>query len=161
MIWLEPVMQLANLIRGAHRCIEDFIAQRVKASGLSVEQYRILETLHQSDGRSMGSLAAELFVDSPTLTKIVDRMVTSSLVYRAPDASDRRKVLIYKAQKGTQVFQSLSSIDAELQSYLMRDLGRADLEHLTRTLESLLESSQTGQMQQAQPSGANAIGASG
>ncbi|MFC2967058.1 MarR family winged helix-turn-helix transcriptional regulator [Acidimangrovimonas pyrenivorans] len=139
-------MHLSNLIRGVHRCVEDFIAQRVKAAGLSVEQYRILEALHQSDGRSMGSLAAALFVDAPTLTKIVDRMVTSSLVYRAPDSNDRRKVLLYTAQKGAQVFMDLSSIETDLHAHLERELGRSDLGHLTRTLHRILESGPAGQV---------------
>lgn len=139
-------MHLSNLIRGVHRCVEDFIAQRIKASGLSVEQYRILEALHQNDGRSMGSLAAALFVDAPTLTKIVDRMVTSSLVYRAPDSNDRRKVLLYKAQKGAQVFKGLSSIESDLHAHLEQELGRSDLDHLTRTLHAILDSGTGGQV---------------
>ncbi|WP_102223695.1 MarR family winged helix-turn-helix transcriptional regulator [Acidimangrovimonas sediminis] len=152
-------MHLSNLIRGAHRCVEDFIAQRVKASGLSVEQYRILAALHDSDGRSMSSLATTVFVDSPTMTKIVDRMVTSSLVYRAPDSTDRRKVLIYKAQKGAQVFKSLSSIETELQSHLEQELGRSDLEHLMGTLHSILESTQADDAPALAPANLGSIGA--
>lgn len=132
-------MQLTNLVRGVHRNVEEFIAQRIKAVGLSVEQYRILEALTQTDGRSMGSLAAVVFVDSPTLTKIVDRMVSSALVYRAPDANDRRKVLIYRARRGSQIFQSLSGIEAELQAELARVLGDEGLEQLTGGLRKLLE----------------------
>lgn len=152
-------MQLSNLFRGVHRCVEDFIAQRIKASGLSVEQYRVLEALHENDGRSMGSLASAVFVDSPTLTKIVDRMVTSSLVYRAPDTNDRRKVLIYKAQKGAQVFRGLSSIEAELRAHLERELGRGDLDQLTSALSAILEKSHTDQAQATPRPAPGGIGA--
>lgn len=132
-------MRFSNLVRGVHRNVEDFIAQRIKAAGLSVEQYRVLEALTQTDGRSMGSLASVVFVDSPTLTKIVDRMVSSALVYRAPDANDRRKVLIYRARRGAQIFESLSGIEAELQAELARVLGEDGLEDLTAGLTRLLD----------------------
>ncbi|GHE01178.1 MarR family transcriptional regulator [Defluviimonas sp. 20V17] len=132
-------MRFSNLVRGVHRNVEEFIAQRIKAVGLSVEQYRILEALTQTDGRSMGSLAAVVFVDSPTLTKIVDRMVSSGLVYRAPDANDRRKVLIYRARRGAQIFESLSGVEAELQAELARVLGDEGLERLTAGLKRLLD----------------------
>lgn len=132
-------MHLSNLVRGVHRSVEEFIAERIKDAGLSVEQYRILEALTQTDGRSMGSLAAAVFVDSPTLTKIVDRMVSSALVYRAPDANDRRKVLIYRARRGAEIFDALSGIEAELRAEFARALGEAGLSRFTEALQQVLD----------------------
>lgn len=153
-------MQLSNLIRGVHRHVEDFIAQRIKDSGLSVEQYRVLEVLAQGEGRAMSALATAVFVDSPTLTKIVDRMVMSSLVYRAPDINDRRKVLIYTAQKGAQVFKGLSSIEEELRAHLAELLGPQQLELFARTARRILSDDEDDQAQTAAPAAGDTLGAS-
>ena len=49
----------------------------------------------------MGELAEAVLLNHPTLTKMVDRMVSDALVYRVQDADDRRKVLmLFRSRQG-------------------------------------------------------------
>jgi hypothetical protein len=48
----------------------------------------------------MGELAELVLLNHPTLTKMIDRMVSDSLVYRVQDADDRRKVLMFSSDRG-------------------------------------------------------------
>jgi DNA-binding MarR family transcriptional regulator len=41
------------------------------------------------------------------LTKIVDKLVNDSLVYRKPDRNDRRKVLVYRSKRGNELYTKL------------------------------------------------------
>ena len=55
----------------------------------------------------MGELAEAVLLNHPTwiLAKMVDRMVSDSLVYRLQDADDRRKVLMFSSDCGKTLTQ--------------------------------------------------------
>nr|WP_286181434.1 MarR family transcriptional regulator [Rhizobium sp. ICMP 5592] len=107
--------------------------------GLSIEQYRVLEALDEHDGMSMGELATRVFVDSPTLTKIIDKMVASSDVYRAPDAKDRRKVLIFRSNKGKDIFLTLQGLSTKAQQDVMNILGHKEAADLSNLLSEVFQ----------------------
>lgn len=131
-------LELIQLISGVNRRLEQAIEARLKPAGIPIEQYRILASLSRRDGRAMGELAAEVFVDSPTLTKIVDRMVANADVFRAPDPHDRRKVLIFLSEKGRAGIEALRPLVEAPETGLVGPLGRREAEQLRVLLESLL-----------------------
>ena len=131
-------LELIQLISGVNRRLEQAVEARLKPSGIPIEQYRVLASLSRQDGRAMGELAAEIFVDSPTLTKIIDRMVANADVFRAPDPHDRRKVLIFLSEKGRAAIASLRTLVEAPENDLVGPLDRGDAEQLRALLESLL-----------------------
>lgn len=116
-------MHLADLICGVNRKIEQELEAKLKVHGISIVQFRVLKTLAAENGLPMGDLALRVFVDSPTLTKIIDKMVTSADVYRGPDPRDRRRVLIFLSRKGRTTFDRLQSIDADIEAALNSSVG--------------------------------------
>ena len=66
---------------------------------------------HLSDalGHSMGEIAEQLEMNPPTLTKLIDRMVGKSLVQRAADPEDSRRVLVYAPTPGWRCCRNCSS----------------------------------------------------
>ncbi len=115
-------------------------ARRKAATGsmsLAVEQWRILEILHERGGRSMSDLAQLAFVELPTLSKMIDRMVGDALVYRSPDAEDRRRVLIFLSDRGRACLEALlPTIRAEERAMAKR-LGKTGLAALKRLSDDL------------------------
>ena len=89
----------------------------------------------------MGELANAVLMNHPALTKMIDRMVSSGLVHRAPDPADQRRVLVYGTERGIVAMQKLRSIVAEYEGGLnrlldpaaMRDVG-AILDRATNAL---------------------------
>jgi DNA-binding MarR family transcriptional regulator len=134
----NPV-QFADLISGANRKLEQAFAARLKPYGLSIEQYRVLKTLSAHNGIPMGDLAARVFVDSPTLTKIIDKMVSSADVYRGPDPLDRRRVLIFLSAKGVKTYAALEGIGQDIQDNLFGQMGDESSSQLATTLLQLLQ----------------------
>lgn len=104
--------QLGWLIARLNRRLEDELAERLRLGGIPVEQFRILEALSQRGPQTMGELAGAALVEKPTLTKIVDRMVAAGLVFRAPDAHDRRRVMIEMAPEGIALYGRLGGVSA-------------------------------------------------
>jgi DNA-binding MarR family transcriptional regulator len=99
---------------------------------------RVLEVLHNADGRSMGEVAAAALVDAPTLTKIVDRMVSDNLVFRGPDPGDRRRVLIFLAAAGKALHKRLKSVTVAQEKRLSRNLDPHKMEELRELLRELV-----------------------
>ncbi len=103
---------LAYLLAEAEQAVNRGLAESLSAEGVTVEQWRILRALSDGYGHSMGDLAAAVLMPHPTLTKAVDRLVESALVYRRQDEADRRQGRI-EAAYGVQRTERL-----------MRELGR-------------------------------------
>jgi DNA-binding MarR family transcriptional regulator len=131
-------VHLVDLICGVNRKIEQSMEASLKPHGISMEQFRVLRALDEANGLPMGDLAALVFVDSPTLTRIIDRMVASADVFRGPDPEDRRRVLVFISDKGRESLVRIQSIGEEAQRQLVMRLGERDSEHLERILPTLL-----------------------
>lgn len=131
-------MDLPELIRGVNRRLEQMLEAELKPRSISLHQYRVLEALTEGNGLPMGDLATRLLVDGPTLTKIIDRMVESAQVYRAPDPHDRRRVLIFLSQRGAEQFKDIGPTIKSIQQNLLNRLGASDATVLTGLLSELL-----------------------
>src|SRR6202008_766317 len=101
---------LAYLLAQASREINRQLDARLRQEGVPIEQWRILKVLSDGKGHSMGELADAVLLNHPTLTKMIDRMVSDSLVYRLQDADDRRKVLMYSSDRGNILCKRLNSL---------------------------------------------------
>lgn len=82
-----------------HAVYRDFEA-RVRAAGLSSTEWRVLATLSDGDGLTIGELAADVLAQQPTLTKLVDRMARAGLVERRGDETDGRRTRVFETARG-------------------------------------------------------------
>lgn len=130
---------LAYLLAQASRQIHRQLETRLRQEGVPVEQWRILKALSDGQGHSMGKLAETVLLNHPTLTKIVDRMVSDSLVYRVHDPDDRRKVLMYWSDRGKALAQRLSLLAQSQETFIAESYGDRATENLKRLLEDLIE----------------------
>src|ERR1700709_1523300 len=102
--------QLAYLIASLNRQFEADLSERLRPGGVPIEQFRILEVLDAKEPRAMGEIAAEALIETPTLTKVIDKMTTEGLVYRAPDPNDRRRVLVLTTADGKALYRRLRGV---------------------------------------------------
>lgn len=130
--------QLGYIIASVNRELEEELEERLRPAGVPIEQLRVLEVLHNADGRSMGEAAAAALVDAPTLTKIIDRMVSDNLVFRGPDPGDRRRVLIFLAAGGKALYKRLRSVTVAQEKRLSRNLDPHKMEELRGLLRELV-----------------------
>lgn len=129
---------LAYLLAQADRQVNRQLDARLRAAGVPVEQWRILKVLSDNNGSSMGDLADAVLMNHPTLTKIIDRMVSNALVYRRPDPQDGRRVLIYLADRGTALVGELDHMATRHQAEIVRNYGDDQAAQLKRLLEHFI-----------------------
>ncbi len=130
--------QLAYIVASVNRQLEEELQERLRPEGIPVEHMRVLEALDRGGAVPMGELAAQALVEPPTLTKIIDRMVSDALVFRAPDPNDRRRVLILLAPPGKVLCKRLRRIAREQEERLLRQLPREKADQLRSLLRELI-----------------------
>lgn len=122
--------------RTAHRVTRE-VERALGPDGPNVDQWRVLELLADGLGHPMSEIAAHAMVPAPTLTKIVDRLVDSALVYRRPDVVDRRRVLVQLSDRGRDLHFRLAPLVAEAEGRIAAQLGAAERAQLRLLLERL------------------------
>lgn len=131
------VSNMAELLLRASAQVSGTLTVRLRPLGLQVDEMRVLRALKSETGRSMGGLAEDLVISGPTLTKMVDRLVSNNLAYRAQDPEDRRRVRLYLTADGEEIAGKAERIAAGYQSELARSFD--DDPQLRRMLGLLLD----------------------
>jgi DNA-binding MarR family transcriptional regulator len=103
------------------------------------DQFRILEVLDAREPRAMGEIAAQALIETPTLTKIIDKMATEGLVYRAPDPNDRRRVLILTTADGKALFKRVRGVSSAQERRIVEVLESEKAAELKSLLRELLQ----------------------
>ncbi|MFY8208824.1 MAG: MarR family winged helix-turn-helix transcriptional regulator [Caulobacter sp.] len=70
------------------------------AMGLTYPQYLVLNALGESDGATIGAIAARLDLESSTVTPLVKRLEAAGLVMRRRGLEDERKVEVTMTEAG-------------------------------------------------------------
>lgn len=68
--------------------------------GITYPQYLVLNTLWEEDGRTVGSIAERLSLESSTVTPLIKRLEASSLVTRQRQSGDERRVSVSLTARG-------------------------------------------------------------
>lgn len=78
--------------------------------GVTYPQYLVLLALWGEDGRSVGSLGAQLMLESSTLTPLLKRMETAGLLRRERSAEDERQVTVRLTPKGRRLRKKAEAV---------------------------------------------------
>ncbi|HMN85517.1 MAG TPA: MarR family transcriptional regulator [Bauldia sp.] len=130
---------LAYLLAQANREINRQLEASLAKEGVAVEQWRILKVLFDGSGRAMSELAEAVLVNHPTLTRIIDRMVSDGTVYRVQDRDDRRKVLMFLSDRGKTLCRRLNELAMSQEAHIAENYGDKSTTELKRLLESLID----------------------
>ncbi len=116
---------LSYALAAAHRKMSASLNARLKQHGIQVEAWRVLETLEADQRLTMGQLAEIVLMNPPTLTKLVDRMVSDGLVHRQVAQADHRQINVLPTALGKkrmlQVRQEVQDQDAAFESLIGKD----------------------------------------
>lgn len=135
----EPISNyLAYLVAHAHRLLHVDLQKCLNEEGVQVEQWRVLEVLSDSQGRSMGDLANVVLMNHPALTKMIDKMVANGLIHRALDPHDQRRVLVYITDMGMELAHRVRDRVEDRNMALEDDLGPQNVADLRQLLGSVI-----------------------
>ncbi|WP_169796968.1 MarR family winged helix-turn-helix transcriptional regulator [Janibacter corallicola] len=120
--------------------LDQRIGAALAPAGLSVEQWRALEHLAGAGPCTMSALGSTSTVAGASLTRLVDHLVEHSLVYRAADTADRRRVLVHLSSRGRRRVRALRPKVRTAEAEAMAALSDQERDDLARLLQQLAPS---------------------
>ena len=91
---------LHYLTMANHLLIQKRILEKVKESGLTLGQPKVLDYLKSHDGASQKEIAAGCFIEAGSLTSILNRMEEKGLIERRMLNGNRRTFHIFMTESG-------------------------------------------------------------
>lgn len=119
----EPSRDLVHQLSRAERTLAARMSAVLAAEGCTLEEWRVLKILADGRGHIMTEVADFAMLPAPSLTKLVDRMVSEGLVYRRADDQDRRRVLAYLSLHGRDLYERAAEVLGAAEAELAGALG--------------------------------------
>lgn len=130
---------LSYALAAAHRKVSTSLNARLKQHGIQVEAWRILETLESGQRVTMGQLAEIVLMNPPTLTKLVDRMVSDGLVHRQIAQNDHRQVNVLPTSLGRKRMLQIREEVQEQDAMFENLLGKEESDKLIELLRGVAQ----------------------
>lgn len=105
-----------------------------RAVGLSVPQFRVLSFVHRRGTASLSDIAEHMGLTLPSMSKMVDGLLSRGLVDRAQDEADRRRIAIWITPRG---IDASAATRADTQQWLAERLRRLDPRERQALLQGL------------------------
>ncbi|MDP6621539.1 MAG: MarR family transcriptional regulator [Alphaproteobacteria bacterium] len=129
---------LSYLLARASYAVSGPFAKALKSHSISMRQWRVVGTLWDGDGMTLGELAAAIMCEQSTTTRLVDRLVADGLVDKRLAADDRRKVQLVLTPKGREETRELVVLADELERDFVAGVGDDNAESLKAELRALI-----------------------
>ena len=106
-------------------------------SGITVDQWVILNTLYTEKGLNQYEIASKTYKDAPTVTRIIDLLTKKGLVKRVIDENDRRRFKIFLTDQGLSKVKKLLPMVIKIQKQGWGDMGQEDYQILMGILDKI------------------------
>lgn len=127
------------LLWKAEKAVEEQARRSVKATGLCLSDFGVLEALLHKGPLPISALGEKVLISSGSMTAAVDRLERGGFVKRAEASADRRSRIVHLTSKGSafirklfaeherdmeRAFSRLNNSERETLAPLLRKLGR-------------------------------------
>lgn len=114
-----------HLLHRAQQLAANKSASALKAAGLTIRQFALLEALSENNGSSQSQLVDATAIDRSTLADMVKRMEDNGLLRREKSSSDQRANTVFLTSKGENALDmarpAVESADAEMLGLLPKN----------------------------------------
>ena len=103
---MDPVLELALLVKAAQRELERRMNDAMRPLGLTAAQADALAVIGQAGPLSLEELGELLIAEAGHPSRLVDRLVEAGLVERRPATGDRRRIELTLTARGRRLAAS-------------------------------------------------------
>lgn len=111
--------------------------RRQRGPDLSVPQFRTLAFLNHRQRTSLSEAADHIGLALPSMSKLVDGLVTRRLVVREPCSEDRRRITLGLTEAGGEALRSARELAQAYLAQALAPLPEADRATVTRAMQIL------------------------
>ena len=134
----EPLRQALDLfikLERAHNAVLSVAQEQIRAAGLTVSQFGVLEALYHLGPLCQRALADKILKTGGNMTTVIDNLERNGLVRRERSAEDRRFITVHLTDDGRALVAQIFPAHAEDISRAFAALDDAE----QRTLADLLK----------------------
>ena len=113
-------------------------AEALRASGLTLAQFSLLDLIEREGIRFPTALARKLDIESSTMAAILKRAERDGLILRSPDPKDARGIVVGVTEKGRGLLPDACRALAAVEQKLTKDIGVQDIEMAKNVLRAIL-----------------------
>ena len=125
--------------------IQKRLLERVKASGLTLGQPKVLDYLKDHDGASQKEIAAGCFIEAGSLTSILNRMEEKGLIERRMLNGNRRTFHIFMTESGKKSQKLVEEAFVEIEEAAWKDISPEEAEAFMKIYHKIYSNlSETG-----------------
>ncbi|WP_417590301.1 MarR family winged helix-turn-helix transcriptional regulator [Parasphingorhabdus sp.] len=125
------------LIHDTARMFRRELNERMRHSGITGMQWRLLAYLARNEGSNQSKLAEFLEVEPITLSRMIDRLVDAGMLSRRRDPDDRRAWCLYLEAKALPLIDELRAASALLANEAQDGLSADERTQLAGLVERI------------------------
>ena len=112
---------------------------RLKDTGLTIGQPKILDYLKDHDGAGQKDIAHGCHIEPGTLTTLLNRMEGAGLVERRTLNGNRRSLYVFLTEKGKQQVALVTEAFSAMEEEAFRGISETECEILMRLMHQVYE----------------------
>jgi DNA-binding MarR family transcriptional regulator len=125
------------LIHDTARLFRRELNDRMRHSGVTALQWRLLAYLARNEGSNQVKLAEFLEVEPITLSRMIDRLADAGMLSRRRDPDDRRAWRLYLEAKSLPLIDELRAASAQLAETAQEGLSEEERKQLSELVERM------------------------
>lgn len=118
----------------AQNTVNQYFKTKLAPHGVTPGQYGILKCLWDENGLTVKQLAERMYLDSSTITGLLDRMEQKGLIQRCPVPTDRRALNVILTPAGKELEGPVSQAIIDANQQVLKDVGDAEAQKLMQLL---------------------------
>lgn len=133
--------ELFYLLDKAIRTYRQLAHEQLATQGMdiTVDQWLVLKALHENPDRSQQELAAAVFKDHASFTRIVELLVKKGYLNREMHPADRRRFLLQLTKKGTSLLKDIQPVIEQNRKIALNGLSKSSLADLQEMLRHIVD----------------------
>jgi len=129
----------------AIKTYRQFAQSELKQAGIAVtiDQWMVLKAISENPGISQRQIAAIVFKDNASVTRIIELLVRKNRLTRRFDVADRRKIALTLNKSTLTLLKRIHSIAVKNRTKALDKIKTVDIENAKRVLTAIIENCKT------------------
>lgn len=127
------------LVMAEQAMVQRALLARIKGSGLTLGQPKVLDYLKDHNGSSQKEIARGCHIEAGSLTSILNRMEEKGLVERRMLHGNRRNSYVFLTEKGEELRNFVTESFESIENEAFRGISEADRQQFMKTFSRIYE----------------------
>ncbi len=127
------------LVMAEQAMVQKALLARIKGSGLTLGQPKVLDYLKDHNGSSQKEIARGCHIEAGSLTSILNRMEEKGLVERRMLHGNRRNSYVFLTEKGEELRNLVTESFESIENEAFRGISEVDRQQFMKTFSRIYE----------------------